>query len=123
MRTILFIEDEEAFQETLGKLLEGEGYNILKAYDGEEGLRRAEVEQPSMILLDLVLPKKDGFEVLQELKKNKKTSQIPVLVLTNLENTEDIQRVLDAGASAYLVKANYKLEEVLSKINKVFENQ
>ena len=122
-RIILFIEDEKNFQEILGKLLMREGYKILRAYDGDEGLRRAEADQPNMILLDLVLPKKDGFEVLSELKKNKKTSEIPVLVLTNLESTENIQRVLDMGAAAYLVKANYQPDEVVSKINGVFENQ
>ncbi|MEX0877776.1 MAG: response regulator [Candidatus Spechtbacterales bacterium] len=118
-RKILFIEDEEYLQMTLGERLKEEGYEILTALDGELGLETAQKEQPDLILLDLILPKKDGFEVLEELKKSEELEHIPVIVLTNLEESRDIQRVLDAGATTYLVKANYEMEEVVKKIKNV----
>ena len=118
-RKILFIEDEEYLQMTLGERLKEEGYEILTALDGELGLEAAQKEQPDLILLDLILPKKDGFEVLEELKKSEELEHIPVIVLTNLEESRDIQRVLDAGATTYLVKANYEMEEVVKKIKNI----
>lgn len=116
MKRILFIEDEGAIQKTLGDALAQEGYEIIAALDGDIGLRLAEQKSPDLILLDLVLPKRNGFEVLSELKKNPTTASIPVIVLTNLENMEDIQRVLDLGAMTYLVKSNYGLQDVISKV-------
>lgn len=116
MKTILFIEDEIALQETLGSVLEEEGYKVIKALDGVRGLELAKKEKNDLILLDLVLPKMDGFEVLKSLRANAATKNIPVIILTNLENTDDIGRALELGATTYLVKANYDLEEVLKKV-------
>ncbi len=121
-KKVLFIEDEEALQRTLGDSLERIGYEITKATDGEEGLRAARQTLPDLILLDLILPKKSGFEVLDELKKDPSTKQIPVMVLTNLEGSADIERALAAGATTYLVKANYNLDDILAKIQAVFEH-
>jgi len=108
-------------QKSMGDVLRKEGYNVLSALDGEIGLRLARTELPDLILLDLILPKKDGFEVFEELKKDPKASNIPVIVLTNLEQMEDVEKALELGARTYLVKANYTLEEVVSKIKKVLE--
>jgi DNA-binding response OmpR family regulator len=115
-KKILFIEDEPAFQATLGDFLKASGFDLLAAADGLSGLEMAKKEKPDLILLDLILPKKDGFEVLAELKKDPKTAVIPVIVLTNLESAEDIDRALEAGAVAYMVKTNYSLEEVKEKV-------
>lgn len=121
MKKILFIEDESALQKTMGDVLRKEGYKVLSALDGEIGARLAKTELPDLILLDLILPKKDGFEVFEELKEDQKTSEIPVIVLTNLEQMEDVEKALELGARTYLVKANYTLDEVVSKIKKALE--
>jgi DNA-binding response OmpR family regulator len=122
MKTILFIEDEPTLQKTVGQVLEQEGYRTKSALDGETGLAFAKKEKPDLILLDLILPKKDGFEVLAELKKDEETKNIPVIVLTNLEGTEDVEKALELGATTYLVKANYELEEVVQKIKQVLSS-
>jgi len=118
MKKILFIEDESTLQKTLGTVLTKEGYQVVSALDGEIGFRMAKKEKPDLILLDLILPKMDGFDVLKSIKAEETIKEIPIIVLTNLESMEDIQKALDLGAATYLVKANYSLEEVLEKINK-----
>jgi len=116
MKKILFIEDEPALQKAIGELLTNEGYEVIKALDGETGLNLAKKEKPNLILLDLILPKKDGFEVLAELKQSPETKDIPVIILTNLERATDVEKALELGANTYLVKANYTLQEVVEKV-------
>ena len=122
MKKILFVEDEEALQRAMGDTLEGGGYTALKALDGEAGLSMAKKELPDLILLDLILPKKNGFEILEELKKDASAKNIPVIVLTNLEGSVEIEKALSLGATTYLVKANYKLDELLGKIELVLNH-
>jgi DNA-binding response OmpR family regulator len=102
-------------------MLSGEGYEIVSALDGETGLRMAREMVPDLILLDLILPKKHGFEVLKELKEDDKTKNLPVIILTNLGQAEDVEQALSLGATTYLVKSNYTLEEVLEMVEKVME--
>ena len=120
MRKILFIEDESALQKTLGDALRDKNYEVISALNGELGLNLAEREKPDLILLDLILPKIDGLKVLSKLKTNKATKNIPVIVLTNVEDTEKIDKAIELGISAYLVKANYSLQEVIDKIEQSF---
>ena len=115
-KTILFIEDESALQKTFGDTLSREGYEMISALDGETGLRLAKSKKPDLILLDLILPKIHGFDVLKELKNDAGTKDIPIIVFTNLESMEDVDKAIELGAKAYLVKAEYNLEEVLEKI-------
>lgn len=115
MKKILFVEDEPSLQKAIGEVLVQEGFEVLAATDGEEGLEKAK-EKPDLILLDLILPKKDGFEVLKEMKADDKIKDIPVIVLTNLEGTGDVEKALELGATTYLVKANYELEDVVAKV-------
>jgi len=115
-KLILFIEDEEAFQKTFGEILSEEGYKIISAAEGVTGLDLAKKEKPDLILLDLILPKKDGFEVLRDLKADANTKNIPVIVLSVLESYEDIQKAIELGATSYLIKANYTPQEVVSKV-------
>lgn len=93
------------------------------AYDGETGLKLAEQKKPDLILLDLILPKVNGFEVLKKLKAEKETKDIPVVVLTNLEGIEDIDEAINLGATTYLVKTQYEIEEVLVKIKKILSGE
>ncbi len=122
MKTILFVEDEPTLQKLVGRFLEKEGYQIISALDGEIGFKLSKKMKPDLILLDLILPKKDGFEVLEELKKDEETKNIPVIILTNLEGSDDVEKALSLGATTYLVKANYELEEVVKKIKETLNN-
>ena len=122
MKKILIIEDESALQKTLGEILSQEGYEVLSALNGEIGLKLAQSKKPDLILLDLILPKIHGFDVLKKIKDNPETREIPVIVLTNLESIEDIKKAMELGATTYLVKANYSLEELTIKINQVFQS-
>lgn len=121
MKKILFVEDESALQKTLGQALGQEGYEVISALNGKKGLKLAKSETPDLILLDLILPKLDGFEVLKELREDSCTQKIPIIILTNLERMKDINRALEMGATTYLVKANYSLEDIVQKINKVLK--
>jgi CheY-like chemotaxis protein len=121
MQTILIIEDEPTLQKTLSAALTDAGYEIKNALDGEIGLKLARELKPNLILLDLILPKLDGFEVLDELKKDDSTKDIPVIILTNLESTPDIERALALGATSYLVKANYDLKDVIEKVKEAIK--
>jgi len=122
-KTILFIEDESALQKTFGDILGKEGYDKISALDGEIGLKLARSKKPDLILLDLVLPKVHGFEVLKELKSDSGTKDIPIIVLTNLEAIEDVNKAIELGAKTYLVKTQYNLEEVVEKVKKAIENR
>ena len=122
-KTILFIEDESALQKTFGDILGKEGYDMISALDGEIGLKLAKSKKPDLILLDLVLPKVHGFEVLKELKSDPGTKDIPIIVLTNLETIEDVNKAIELGAKTYLVKTQYNLEEVVEKVKKAIENR
>lgn len=122
MKKILLIEDEAALQKTLSDFLTANGYEVIQALDGEVGSRLSKTENPDLIIMDLVMPRKTGFEVLADLKKDEKTKEIPVLILTNLESVVDVEKALTAGADNYLVKANYTLNDVLAKVKAVLKD-
>ena len=122
MKKILLIEDESALQSALTKVLREEDYVVLSALDGETGLMLAKKELPSLILLDLVLPKKSGFSLLGELRKIPATRDIPVFILSNLEGSDNVEHALELGATTYLVKSNYQLEDIVSKIKDVLKD-
>ncbi len=121
MKKILFVEDESALQKTFGDILKREGYEVVSAMDGELGLKLAKSKKPDLILLDLILPKMDGFGVLEKIKEDPETKEIPVIILTNIGRMEEISRALELGAKTYLVKANYTLQEVVEKVKKALE--
>ncbi len=116
---ILIIEDEETLQKALQEILLQENYEVVSALDGELGFKMASSEMPDMILLDLILPKMDGFEVLEALRKDEKTKKIPIIILTNLGGTEDVQKALVLGATNYVVKADHDLSEIVEKVKEV----
>ena len=118
-KKILVIEDEATLQRALSEVLSKEGYEVVFALDGSKGLELAQKENPDLILLDIILPKMDGFEVLKKIKENDEISKIPIIILTNLSDVNDIQKALDLGATTYLVKADFHIEDVLKKIEKV----
>jgi DNA-binding response OmpR family regulator len=94
---------------------------VIEAIDGEDGLRLAKIEKVDLVLLDLVLPEMDGFEVLVKLKKNSATSKIPVIILSNLGEEEKIEKGLKIGASDYLVKSDLNPGDIVKRIESIFD--
>ncbi|MBI5046105.1 MAG: response regulator, partial [Candidatus Niyogibacteria bacterium] len=120
---ILIVEDEEFLIRALKDNLEVEGYAIDTAMNGEEAMDRIRKQLPTIILLDLLMPKKDGFYVLEEVKKNPDWKLIPIIVLSNLGGDADIKRALEMGASDYFVKSQHPIEEVIEKIKAHIEGK
>lgn len=121
MTKILLVEDELTLHRALAEFLKEAGFEIISAFDGEEAVTLAKSNKIDLILLDIILPKKDGFEVMADLKMDKKNQKVPIILLTNLESAEDIQKAFDAGATTYLVKSNYKLEDIVKKIKETLK--
>lgn len=115
-RTVLLIEDDPRFAAELGRALEHEAFAVEVAADGEEGLRMLGKRQPSVVVLDLILPKIDGFAVLEEIGKSPALTSIPVVVLSNLDTPEMIERAVGLGAISYLAKPNYDMPRIVEKI-------
>ena len=122
-KKILFIEDEAGLQHTVSDQLRSAGYAVVSALTGEDGLRLAMTEKPDLVLLDIILPQKDGFEVLTKIRDAPETKDVPVIVLTNLEGSEEVERALSLGARTYLVKLHYSLDEVLEKVKNALGDQ
>jgi DNA-binding response OmpR family regulator len=120
---ILVVEDEEILLTALSEELKQQGFDVVGAKDGIEGLEKAAVEQPDLMLLDLVMPRLDGIGTLKQMKAQVKTKEIPIVILTNLSDYDKISDALSLGAMDYLVKANYRLEELVLKIKTVLERR
>ena len=116
---ILIVEHDTFLTGIYATKFEQEGFEVMHATDGEVALARAEKERPDVILLDVALPKLNGFEVLEKLKSNKKTEHIPIIVLTNDGKQEDVERGLALGAADYLIKAHFMPAETVEKVKKV----
>ena len=123
MISILVVEDEEFLIRALSDNLREEGYDVDVARNGEEALVKVKAKKPNLILLDLLMPKKDGFAVLEDLKKNPDWSLIPVIVLSNLGADHDIKRALQLGANDYFVKAQHPIAEVIEKVKKILRGE
>ncbi|MCH7551991.1 response regulator [Patescibacteria group bacterium] len=119
MAKILIIEDDKFLRELLVKKVGSEGYEVVVATDGEEGLKMAKEENPSLILLDLILPAMDGFEVLRRIKEAEETKHIPVIILSNLGQKEDIDKGVKLGAKDYMIKAHFTPGEIAKKIQEI----
>ena len=102
---VLYIEDEKFFADTVERVLGHAGYDVKQANDGEEGLKIAREWKPDLILLDLLLPKIEGFEVLRQLQADLATSSIPIVILSNLNSEDDVKKATDLGAKQFFVKA------------------
>ena len=119
-KKILLIEDEEVLSRAIAAELKSAGFRVSRAFDGEEGLKQALNIKPDLILLDLMLPKKNGFEVLEELKKSPTTKDIVVIIITALDQDEEIKKGLKLGADDYFVKSQHALGEIIEKVNDFF---
>lgn len=116
---ILLIEDDPFLLGMYATKFELEDFKVVMAEDGEKAVRLAAKEMPDIVLLDIILPKQDGFEVLKQLKADKATAGIPVILLTNLSQKDEIDKGLKMGAVDYLIKAHFMPSEVVEKIKKV----
>ncbi|HEY4517571.1 MAG TPA: response regulator [Candidatus Paceibacterota bacterium] len=120
---IVLIEDDRFLQELLKKKLAAEKWTVKTAYDGEEGLRLIRTLHPRLVLLDLLLPGMDGFELLSIVKQEPLVKDIPVLVLSNLGQREEINRAMELGAMDFLIKANFAPDEILKKVKPILEKK
>lgn len=113
---VALIEDDQFLARVLIFRLNQEDFEVVSVDNGAEAFDAVKKENPDIVLLDLLLPKKNGFEVLQELKLDSSTNNIPVVILSNLGQQTDIDRGIELGAVDYLVKANFSIKDVVSKI-------
>jgi len=116
---ILLVEDDSFLLGMYATKFEMENFKVITAEDGEKAVRLALKELPDIILLDIILPKQDGFAVLRQLKADRSTAKVPVILLTNLSQKDEIEQGLRLGAEDYLIKAYFMPSEVVEKIKKV----
>ncbi|MDD3735276.1 MAG: response regulator [Candidatus Pacebacteria bacterium] len=115
---ILIIEDEKIIYNLLAKKLSFEGYNVFIAKDGEEGLIKLRKIKPDLVLLDIIMPKKNGFEVMEEMQKDEILKKIPVIVISNSGQPVEIERVKKLGAKDWFIKTDFDLQEIIKKVKK-----
>jgi DNA-binding response OmpR family regulator len=114
---IVLAEDEPTIATAYKMGLTYHGFEVIVAVDGKEALATIEREQPDILLLDVIMPHMNGIEVLTELRNNPKLKELPVIILSNLDQSTDMFRINDLGAKAYLIKANLSLKELIEHIN------
>lgn len=115
-KIILVVEDEDPLQLVLRDVLTAEGYNVLQARNGVEGLEMSLNEHPNLILLDILMPKLDGLGMLKELRADEWGNKVPVIVLTNLSDSEDIAKAVEEDVFEYFVKSDIKIDEVIARV-------
>jgi DNA-binding response OmpR family regulator len=113
---ILIVEDDKFLRELISRKLTKEGFEIAEAVDGEEGIEKAAEFLPDLVLLDLILPGIDGFGALEKIKENTKTMHVPVVILSNLGQKDEVEKGLKLGAIDFLIKAHFTPEEIVEKI-------
>jgi CheY-like chemotaxis protein len=113
---VLLAEDDRILRKAGETSLRRKGYSVIAAVDGEDALEKAFAHRPDLILLDVMMPKMQGFDVLARLKSDAATRDIPVIMLSNLEQEADIRRSIEGGARSYLVKSNVQLDELADRV-------
>lgn len=116
---VLLVEDDSFLRDLISQKMKKEGFTVIEAVDGEESLKKAANENPHIILLDLILPGADGFEVLRKLRAEPITGKVPIIVLSNLGQKEDVEKGIRLGATDYLVKAHNTPGEIIDKIKTI----
>lgn len=115
-KTILLIEDDPVLGEVMKKRVEAEGYNCFWEHDGKEGMARLLQSRPDLMLLDIIMPNMNGYEVLETIRADKSLSEIPVIVISNSGQPIEIEKILKLGVKDYIVKAHFSPDEVLEKV-------
>jgi len=116
---VLLVEDDRFLRKAADTALRERGYTVLTAADGDEALQSARTERPDLILLDLIMPRMHGYEVLRILKTDPQMATVPVIVLTNLGQDSDKKAATEAGAADYLIKSSLRLEDLTKRVDKV----
>lgn len=116
---ILVVEDDKFLRELISQKLSREGYTVIEAVDGEKGIESIKENVPGLVLLDLILPGIDGFEVLAKMKADPNLANIPVIILSNLGQKDDIEKGMEMGATDYLIKAHFTPGEIIQKIQSI----
>lgn len=117
-KSILVIEDDAFLRELLVDKLGTEGYEVHAAADGNEAYEQLAKALPAVIVLDLILPDLNGFDILQRITSDERTKNVPVIILSNLDQKEDIDKAMSLGAVDFMIKANFSLTEILARIKK-----
>ncbi len=117
-KKVLIVEDEEILLGLLQKRLKREGYDVLLARNGEEGLKMMRKGSPDLVLLDIVMPKMNGFQVMEEMNKDNQLKKIPVIIISNSGQPVEIDKAQRLGARDWLIKTEFDPEEVLKKVDK-----
>ncbi|MBU0613029.1 response regulator [Patescibacteria group bacterium] len=120
---ILLIEDDKMLLEMYTAKFTREGFDIKTAENGSDGLKAAREMKPDMVLLDIIMPKLDGFATLKEIRKDENIKDVPVILLTNLGQDQDIQKGKDLGADDYFVKANHTPTEIVEKVQELLKKK
>ncbi|MCK4473947.1 response regulator [Candidatus Parcubacteria bacterium] len=120
-KKILIIEDDRFLRELITRKLTQEDFNVSEAVDGEEGIKKLKKEKADLVLLDLILPGIDGFEVLSQAKKDPEISSIPIIILSNLGQKDDVEKGMKLGANGYLIKAHFAPGEIIEKIKTILK--
>ncbi len=116
MKKVLIVEDDQLIFSILSRELSDAGFEVANAFDGEQAVTVTKEVQPDLVLLDILLPRKNGFEVLQTLKSDASVSKIPVVILSNLGQPEDIQKGRELGAIDYMVKVEFEPKQIVEKV-------
>lgn len=120
-KRVLLVEDDKFLRRACEKSLRQQGFNVATAVDGEDALRAIQAEPPDLILLDILMPKVTGTEVLRALRSDERTRAIPVLILTNSSKESDVREIEKLGVAGYRVKANLSLEELGNEVRHLLE--
>ncbi len=115
-KKVMWVEDDQLLGDVVAKVISNHGATVVRAMDGEEAIRVVETEAPDIVVLDILLPKADGFKVLETIKQNPKLMHIPVILFSNLSSREDIEKGLSLGALKFIVKATIVPNEIVDEI-------
>lgn len=119
MKKVLIIEDDDFLLDLEATKINKSGYEVLVAKTGEEALQKILEPGIDIILLDLVLPNYDGFDILKKIREGETTKKIPVIIFSNLSESKDVEKATGLGINKFMVKSNFSLEELISEINKI----
>jgi DNA-binding response OmpR family regulator len=118
---ILIVEDDKFVRELISHKLTEEKFEVSSVKDGEEGVAKVESEKPDLVLLDLILPGIDGFEVISRIRKNPDIESIPIVILSNLGEKNDVDRGIKLGANDYMIKAHFTPKEIVEKVRSILK--
>ncbi|MDH4330707.1 MAG: response regulator [Candidatus Moranbacteria bacterium] len=115
-RRILIADDDNDLRSMSKEIFESEGFEVIEAANGEDALKLALEEKPDLVLTDVIMPKMDGVTLMQELRKDEWGKTVPIIALSNVDSPEGILKAIDSNVTTYLVKGNWKLEEIVGKV-------